>query len=201
MPPQDRAGSDDQPHSREALGRQCPGEQRQPRPVQPRQPRMHPRSLPLRDNELMAQHQDLGVLPPPLPPRQAQHRRRTEHDQEDKLQAHKPKIIPRPARTGPASAERWTKPTVLRKASSQVTQVFGTHKYRSADLRRCCSVRLRRVPSPTPLVQLCCNPRKLVRIGDRSIQSECRRGPEASSSYNCLQQSARYARPRTRGNS
>jgi hypothetical protein len=38
--------------------------------------------LALGDSELMAQHQGLRVLPPRLPPRQAQHRHRTGHDQE-----------------------------------------------------------------------------------------------------------------------
>ena len=45
--------------------------------------------------ELMAQHQDLGVLPPRLPPRQAQHRHGPGHDEEHQLQTHKPKIIAR----------------------------------------------------------------------------------------------------------
>ena len=89
------AGSDDQPHRGEALDRQRPGEQRQPRPVRPRQPRMSPRPLAQGDRELMAQHQDLGVLPPRLPARQAQQRHGTGDDQEDQLQAHKPKIIAR----------------------------------------------------------------------------------------------------------
>jgi hypothetical protein len=40
VPPQDRAGSDDQPHRCEALDRQRPGEQRQPCPVRPRQGRV-----------------------------------------------------------------------------------------------------------------------------------------------------------------
>jgi hypothetical protein len=40
------------------------------------------------------QHQDFRVFPPPLPPRQAQQRYRSGNDQEDQLQAHKPKIIP-----------------------------------------------------------------------------------------------------------
>jgi hypothetical protein len=57
MPSHDRAGSHDQPHRREALGRQRPGEQRQPRPVRPRQTRMSRRLLTLGDGELMAQHQ------------------------------------------------------------------------------------------------------------------------------------------------
>jgi hypothetical protein len=52
--------------------------------------------LALSHSELMAQHQDLGVLPPPLPPRQAQQRYGTGDNQEDQLYAHKPKIIPRP---------------------------------------------------------------------------------------------------------
>ena len=67
-----------------------------------------------RDSELMAQHQDLGVLPPLLPARQPEQRHGTGYGQEDQLQAHKPKIIappdgPRPARpapdAGPRSAE------------------------------------------------------------------------------------------------
>jgi len=38
---------------------------------------MSARPLALGDSELMTQHQDLRVLPPRLPPRQAQHRHRT----------------------------------------------------------------------------------------------------------------------------
>jgi transketolase N-terminal domain/subunit len=76
--------------------------QRQPRPVRPRQTRMSARPLALSHSELMAQHKDLGVLPPPLPPRQAQQRDGTGDNQEDQLQAHKPKIIPRPGRPRPA---------------------------------------------------------------------------------------------------
>src|SRR5271165_5756681 len=57
---------------------------------------MSTRPLTLGDSELMAQHQDLRVLPPRLPPRQAQDRYHAEHDQEDQPQAHKPKIIPPP---------------------------------------------------------------------------------------------------------
>jgi hypothetical protein len=38
----------------------------------------------------VAQHEDLGVLPPRLPARQAQQRHGTGNDQEDQLQAHKP---------------------------------------------------------------------------------------------------------------
>jgi hypothetical protein len=60
-PRHDGARSHDQAH---------PGQQRQPRPVRPRQPRMHLRPQPLRGSEMMAQHQDLGVLPPRLPARQ-----------------------------------------------------------------------------------------------------------------------------------
>src|SRR5579859_3163512 len=65
---------------------------------------MSARPLTLGDSELMAQHQDLGVLPPRLPPRQAQHRHRTGQGEEDQLQAHKRKIIP-----PPAGAKRLTK--------------------------------------------------------------------------------------------
>ena len=68
LPAQDRAGSDDQPHRRQALRRHRPRKQRQPRPVRPRQTRMSARPLALSHSELMAQHKDLGVLPPPLPP-------------------------------------------------------------------------------------------------------------------------------------
>src|ERR1035441_3413443 len=54
---------------------------------------MSSRPLAQGHRELMAQHQDLGVLPPRLPPRQAQHRHGPGDDEEDQLQAHKPKII------------------------------------------------------------------------------------------------------------
>ncbi|HLI76032.1 MAG TPA: hypothetical protein VKV02_03735 [Acidobacteriaceae bacterium] len=50
----------------------------------------------------MAQHQNLGVLPPRLPPRQAQHRHGPGHDEEAQLQAHKPKIIAPRDRPAPA---------------------------------------------------------------------------------------------------
>jgi hypothetical protein len=121
-----------------AVDRQRPGQQRQPRPVRPRQTRTSARPLALGDSELMAQHQDLRVLPPRLPPRQAQHRHRTGHDQENQLQAHKPKIIPPPDEPGPAcpAPKRWTDPTVICRASAQVTQVFR-HPQESNRLRSC----------------------------------------------------------------
>ena len=96
MPPQDRGGGDDQPHRSQPVGWQRPGEQSQPRPVRPRQPRMNARPLAQGDSKLMAQHQDLGVLPPRLPTGQAQHRHGTGDNEEDQLQAHKPEIIARP---------------------------------------------------------------------------------------------------------
>jgi hypothetical protein len=64
---------------------------------------MSARPLALSHSKLMAQHEDLGVLPPPLPPRQAQQRHGTGDSQKDQLQAHKPKII-RPALTTGATA-------------------------------------------------------------------------------------------------
>jgi hypothetical protein len=57
---------------------------------------MSARLLSLGDSELMPQHQDLGVLPPRLPPPQAQQRHSTSDNQEDQLQSHEPKIIPQP---------------------------------------------------------------------------------------------------------
>ena len=54
----------DQPYHGEAPDGQRPGEQRQPRPVRPRQTRMSTSMLALGHSELMAHHQDLGVLPP-----------------------------------------------------------------------------------------------------------------------------------------
>ncbi len=96
VPAQYRAGSDDQPRRRQALRWHRPREQCQPCAVRPRQTRMSTRPLALSHSELMAQHQDLGVLPPPLPPRQAQQRHGTGDNQEDQVYAHKPKIIPRP---------------------------------------------------------------------------------------------------------
>jgi hypothetical protein len=72
MPAQDGAGRDEEPHRGEAVHRQRPGQQRQPRPVRPCQPRMSPRPLTEGDRELMAQHEDLGILPPRLPARQPQ---------------------------------------------------------------------------------------------------------------------------------
>jgi hypothetical protein len=104
MPPQDRGGSDDQPHRGLPVGWQRPGEQGQPRPVRPRQPRMSARPLAQDDSKLMAQHQDLGVLPPRLPPGQAQHRHSMGGNEEDQLQAHKPKIIAWPPACNPATS-------------------------------------------------------------------------------------------------
>src|SRR5258708_7634337 len=72
-------------------------------------------------SELVAQQKDPGALPPPPPPRPAQHRHGTGDNQEDQLQAHKPKIIPRPGRRG-------AKQPAVSRASGQVAQVFGTHK-------------------------------------------------------------------------
>ena len=122
LPAQDRARSDDQPHRRQALRRHRPRKQRQPRPVRPRQTRMSTRPLALSHSELMAQHEDLGVLPPPLPPRQPQQRHGTGDNQEDQLQPHKPKIIPRPGR------RRGAEQPAVSGASGQVAQVFGTHR-------------------------------------------------------------------------
>jgi hypothetical protein len=90
---------------------------------------MSPRPLAQGHRELMTQHQDLGVPPPPLPPRQAQQRHGPGDDEEDQLQAHKPKIIARqPEPDLPAGTVRVTEPTASRKASAQVAQVFGTHR-------------------------------------------------------------------------
>ena len=123
LPAQDRAGSDDQPHCRQALRRHRPREQRQPCPVRPRQPRMSARSLALSHSDLMAQQKDLGVLPPPLPPRQLQQRDATGDNQEDQPQPHKPEIIPRPGR------QRGTEKPGVSRASGQVAPVFGTHRW------------------------------------------------------------------------
>src|ERR1022692_1239079 len=102
VPPQDGARSDDQPHHGEPVDRQRPGQQGKQRPVRPRQPSTSPRPLTPGDSELVAQQEDLGVLPPRLPARQAQQRHNTGNDQEDQLQAHKPKIIPPPVGPRPA---------------------------------------------------------------------------------------------------
>jgi hypothetical protein len=93
VPAQDRGRGHDQPHPRQPPGRQRPRENGQPRPVRPRQPGRSSRPFPQGDSELVPQHEDLGVLPPRLPPRQTQHRHDTGRDEEDQLQAHKPKII------------------------------------------------------------------------------------------------------------
>jgi hypothetical protein len=63
VPPQDGTGSDDESLPGEALNRQRPGQQRQPRPIRPRQPHMSPRLLAQGDSQLVAQDQDLGILP------------------------------------------------------------------------------------------------------------------------------------------
>jgi hypothetical protein len=67
MPAHDGAGRDDEPHRGKAVYRQHPGQQCQPCAVRPCQPRMSLRPFTQGDRELMAQHEDLGVLPPCLP--------------------------------------------------------------------------------------------------------------------------------------
>ena len=57
---------------------------------------MSTRPVPLSDSQLMAQHQDPGVLLPRLPARQSQQRHGTGHDEEDQVQAHKLEITARP---------------------------------------------------------------------------------------------------------
>lgn len=107
MPPQDRGGSDDQPHRSQPAGWQRPGDQDQPRPLRPRQPRMSTRPLAQGDSKLMTQHQDLGVLHHASLPGQAQHRHGgTGDNEDDQLQAHKPAIIARPPRREPATSRR-----------------------------------------------------------------------------------------------
>jgi hypothetical protein len=108
VPAHDRARSDDQSHRRQPLGRDRPREQCQPCPVRPCQTRMSARLLALRQSELMAQHEDLGVLPPLLPPRQPLQRHATGDNQEDQPQPHKPKIVPRPGRPHGPSSQRPT---------------------------------------------------------------------------------------------
>jgi hypothetical protein len=63
---------------------------------------MSVRPLSLSHSELMAQHKNLGIFPPSLPSRQAQQRHGTGDNQEDQLQAHKSKIIPRSGTPRPA---------------------------------------------------------------------------------------------------
>jgi hypothetical protein len=58
---------------------------------------MSPWLLAQGDSQLVAQDQDLGVLPPHLPPAQAQQRHGMSGDEEDQSQARKPKIIARKA--------------------------------------------------------------------------------------------------------
>jgi len=70
------------------------------------------RPLALGDSELMAQHQDLRVLPPRLPLRQAQRGHRTEHDQEEQFQAHRQK-------SSCASTRTSTTPTGLHRTLKQ----------------------------------------------------------------------------------
>jgi hypothetical protein len=118
MPAQDGPGRHDEPQCPEALAGQRTGEQRQPCAVWPRHPGMSAGPLAHGYRKLMTQHQDLGVLPPRLPARQAQQRDSTGHDDEDQLQACKPEIIARPDRP-----ERFADA-----ACAQVAQVFGTHR-------------------------------------------------------------------------
>ena len=129
LPVQDRARSDDQPHRRQALRRHRPRKQRQPRPVRPCHPRLSARPLALSHRELMAQHKNLGVLPPPRPPRQAQQRHSTGDHQEHQLHACQAEDHPTPwAGAGPGSRR-----SAISTASGQVTQVYGTHNTRRRD--------------------------------------------------------------------
>jgi hypothetical protein len=129
MPADDGARSHDRLRPGPALDGQRPGQRGRPCPVWLRHTRRHPRPLTLRDDELMGQHQDPGVLPPRLPARQPEQRHETGDDQEGQLQARKPKIVPpadRPRHARPAP-EHGTEPTAICRASAQVTRVFGTH--------------------------------------------------------------------------
>jgi hypothetical protein len=64
-------------------------------------------------------------------PRQAQQRHRPGDDEEDQVQAHKPKIIARqPEPELPAGTVRVTEPTASRKASAQVAQVSALTGHR-----------------------------------------------------------------------
>jgi hypothetical protein len=150
MPPQDGAGSDDEPQPGEALGRQCPGQQRQPRPIRPRQPRVSPRLLAQGDSQLMAQDQDLGVLPPRLPPAQAQQRHGAGDDEEDQFQAHQPKTIARkamyrpPRRPPGARPERMSLPANLPRWQwfSALTRRGGRARVPRLEAQVRCSVRV-----------------------------------------------------------
>ena len=128
LPAQDRAGNDDQPHRRQTLRPHRPCKQRQPRPVRPRQTRMSAWPLALSHSELMAQHKDLGVLPPPLPPRQAQQRHGT-------VTIKKISFKPTSRRSSHALAGQdrpgmcRTRGRAVSGASGQVAQVFGTHRH------------------------------------------------------------------------
>ena len=135
MPPQDGARGDDQPHRGETVDRHRPGQQGKQRPVRPRQPGTSARPLTPGDSELVTQHEDLGVLPPRLPARQAQQRHGTGNDQEDQLQAHKPKIIPppvgpRPARRIPNARPRSAGPMPRRHRFSASSGVAGASEPR-----------------------------------------------------------------------
>jgi len=136
VPAHYRARSDNRSHRRQALGRHRPRKQRQPRPVRPCQTRMSARPLALSHSELMAQHKDLGVFPPPLPPRQPQQRHGTNDNQEDQLQPHKLKIVPRPGRRRGPSSQRSG-------ASGQVAQVFGPHSPHRPRIRHQATLRPR----------------------------------------------------------
>ena len=147
VPAHDRARSDNQPHRRQALRWHRRRKQRQPRPVRPCQTRMSTRPLALGHSELMAQHQDLGVLPPRFPPRQPQQRHGTGSNQEDQLQPHKPKTVPRRGRQRapssqrsaehPASWHTFRHPHVTRPTETWVWQPDVTRHARSAILDGC----------------------------------------------------------------
>jgi hypothetical protein len=84
------------------------------------------------DSELMAQHQDLSVLPPPLPARQPEQRHCTAHATKSSFKPTSPRSAhsgPRPARP---PADRGTESIAIGRASCQAAQVFGTHR-----IRRC----------------------------------------------------------------
>jgi hypothetical protein len=68
------------------------GQQRQPRLIRPCQSHISPRLPAQGYSQLMAQDQDLGVLPLHISLGQAQQRHGTSDDEEDQFQARKPKI-------------------------------------------------------------------------------------------------------------
>jgi len=96
---------------------------------------MNARPIAQGHRELMTQHQDLGVPPPRLPLRQAQHRHGPGHDEEISFRpASRRSSHLRRDQDLPAPRSNAGRADAICRTPAQLTQVFGTHKWASEQI-------------------------------------------------------------------